>query len=112
MVYPTGDIIYFQPYSGIFAREQNNYTTEKEVEKKVEKLYSTTEAAEVLGISARRVAVLCVEGRFPGAQKIGNTWAIPESAIRNYTPGPPGRPKPLGVKDILREAGVLPPPGN
>lgn len=78
----------------------------------MEKLYSTTEAAEVLGISSRRVAVLCTGGRFPGAQKIGKTWAIPESAIQNYTPSPPGRPKPPEIKNILREAGILPPPDD
>lgn len=76
----------------------------------MEKLYSTAEAAEVLGISSRRVAVLCTGGRFPGAQKIGKTWAIPESAIQGYTPGQPGRPKPPRMKDILQEAGILPPP--
>ena len=78
----------------------------------MEKLYSTTEAAEALKISSRRVAVLCAGGRFPGAQKIGKTWAIPESAILNYTPGPPGRPKLPGIKDILLEAGILPPPDD
>lgn len=78
----------------------------------MEKLYSTTEAAEVLGISARRVSVLCVEGRFPGAQKIGKTWAIPESAIQNYTPRASGRPKPPKIKDILRETSILPPPDD
>lgn len=83
-----------------------------EVGKKMEKLYSTAEAAEGLNISSRRVAVLCTEGRFPGAQKIGKTWAIPESAIKNYVPGERGvhrsRPKRLG--DILEEAGYSPPP--
>lgn len=49
-------------------------------------MYSTAEAAEALNISSRRVAVLCAEGRFPGAQKIGKTWAIPETAIKNYVP--------------------------
>ena len=74
----------------------------------MEKLYSTTEAAKVLGISSRRVAVLCTGGRFPGAQKIGKTWTIPESSIQSYTPVQPGRPKQLGIKDILREAGISP----
>ena len=74
----------------------------------MEKLYSTTEAAKVLGISSRRVAVLCTGGRFPGAQKIGKTWTISESAIQGYTPGQPGRPKPSWIKDILREAGISP----
>ena len=78
----------------------------------MEKLYSTTEAAEALNISSRRVAVLCTEGRFPGAQKIGKTWVIPESAIKSYVPGERGvhRSRPVRLKDILEEAGILPPP--
>ena len=80
----------------------------------MEKLYSTAEAAKTLGISSRRVAVLCTDGRFPGAQKIGKTWVIPESAIKNYVPGAHGvhrsRPKHLGLKEILEEAGYSPPP--
>ncbi len=31
-------------------------------------------------LSMRRVQVLCSEGRVPGAEKIGGTWLIPESA--------------------------------
>ena len=78
------------------------------------KLYSTTEAAEALKISSRRVAVLCTEGRFPGAQKIGKTWAIPESAIKNYVPGERGvhRSRPKRLRNILEEAGYSPPPKN
>ena len=78
----------------------------------MEKLYSTTEAAEVLGISSRRIAVLCTDDRFPGAQKIGKTWVIPESAIKNYVPGERGvhRSRPKRLKDILEEAGYSPPP--
>lgn len=72
-------------------------------------MYSTTEVSKILGISARRIAVLCIVGRFLGAQKIGKTWVIPESAIRSYTPGTPGRPKSRNrIKDVLQEAGILP----
>jgi hypothetical protein len=34
------------------------------------------------GISERRINILCLEGRIPGAIKFGNTWAIPENAER------------------------------
>ena len=80
----------------------------------MEKLYSTTEAAEALNISTRRIAVLCTDGRFPGAQKIGKTWAIPESAIKSYVPGERGvhRSRPKRLIDILKEAGYSPPPDN
>ena len=31
-----------------------------------------------MGISSRRIQVLCGENRIPGAVKIGNRWAIPD----------------------------------
>ncbi len=37
-------------------------------------------AAEKWGISQRRVAILCAEGRIPNAQRVGNMWVIPENA--------------------------------
>lgn len=40
------------------------------------------EAAEKWGIGERRINTLCLEGRIEGAVKFGNTWAIPESAIK------------------------------
>lgn len=44
------------------------------------KFISTTEAAAKWGLSNRRVAILCAEGRIADTQKIGNTWMIPENA--------------------------------
>lgn len=44
------------------------------------KFISTTEAGRKWGLSSRRVAVLCTEGRIPDAQKVGNTWILPEDA--------------------------------
>ena len=38
------------------------------------------EAAEKWNIGIRRVNTLCLEGRIPGASKLGNVWAIPENA--------------------------------
>ncbi|MDR3295916.1 MAG: DNA-binding protein [Clostridiales Family XIII bacterium] len=31
-------------------------------------------------ISSRRIALLCSEGRIPGAQRVGASWGIPEGA--------------------------------
>lgn len=45
----------------------------------MEKLLTTTEMAEKWGISSRRIAVLCGEGRVDGALKKGKTWLIPEN---------------------------------
>jgi len=46
------------------------------------KYLSTSQAAEKWKISARRVAVLCEEGRIEGVQKAGSTWIIPDEAIK------------------------------
>lgn len=43
---------------------------------------SSSEAAAKWGISSRRVAILCENGRIEGAEKTGNTWIIPEDAER------------------------------
>jgi len=43
-------------------------------------LLSTKEISKIWGISARRVAILCAEGRIPGAQQVGANWGIPEDA--------------------------------
>lgn len=45
-------------------------------------LISAKEVAEKWGLTKRRVLVLCKEGRIPGAEMIGSTWAIPEDAIK------------------------------
>lgn len=44
------------------------------------KFLSTQETGKKWGLSKRRVAVLCAEGRIPDIQKTGNTWLIPENA--------------------------------
>lgn len=41
---------------------------------------SIRQLAEKWGISARRINVLCVEGRINGATKIGSYWAVPADA--------------------------------
>lgn len=43
---------------------------------------SIRQTAEKWGISGRRIQRLCVEGRVPGATKIGSYWAVPEDAIK------------------------------
>lgn len=39
---------------------------------------SVPQTAERWGISARRIQVLCSNGRIPGTVRIGNRWAIPD----------------------------------
>jgi excisionase family DNA binding protein len=55
-------------------------------------LLSTSQAAKLLGISAKRVRVLVAAGRLK-AQKIGNSWVIPQESLRAVRVRKPGRPR-------------------
>ncbi len=48
-------------------------------------IMSAREAANKWGISQRRVALLCSEGRIAQAQMVGNSWAIPKTAQNRLT---------------------------
>lgn len=43
---------------------------------------SARDAAELWGISQRRVSILCAEYRIDGADRVGNMWLIPKSAVK------------------------------
>lgn len=47
---------------------------------------STAEQAKEWGISQRRVAILCKEGRVMGAVLKGNMWLIPEGTEKPIDP--------------------------
>lgn len=71
------------------------------------KLISARDAAEKWGISPRRVAALCTEGRIERAALVGNTWVIPADAKKpadarstRYT-----KPDDRKVKPFLKWAG-------
>jgi hypothetical protein len=53
-----------------------------------ERLWTSVELADELGITVPRVRQLCLEGRFPGARKIGGhergLWLVPESGFRYF----------------------------
>ena len=59
---------------------------------------SIREAAERWGVSERRISQYCSEGRIPGAERFGNSWAIPDTAEKPGDPRKkkeqPPRPKP------------------
>ena len=40
------------------------------------------EAADLWGITARRVTVLCAKGKVRKAQKFGNMWVIPKGTLK------------------------------
>jgi len=42
--------------------------------------FTTSEMAKKWNISARRIALLCEQGRIIGAEKKGKTWLIPSDA--------------------------------
>ncbi|MDO4961445.1 MAG: DNA-binding protein [Eubacteriales bacterium] len=46
------------------------------------KYLSTIEIGEKWGLSSRRVAILCSEGRIEGAMRAGKMWIIPEDAVK------------------------------
>lgn len=55
-----------------------------------EQLISAPDAGKILGLTAVRVGVLCRQGRFNGAEKIGRNWVIPREAVENFKRLPPG----------------------
>ncbi len=57
-----------------------------------ERLLSTTQTADILGISEIRIRQLCQEGKM--GTKVGNTWVItPEDVERNRVRRGPGQPR-------------------
>ena len=40
----------------------------------------------ILFASQRRVAILCKEGRVPGAELVGNRWFLPSDAVKPQDP--------------------------
>ena len=55
------------------------------------KLITVKEAAEILGVSRRRVQVLIQQGRLP-AEKFGYMWMIRESDLQKVKDRKTGRP--------------------
>ena len=47
---------------------------------------TTKQAADIWGISSRRVALLCAQGRIPDAVKAGKTWLLPPNAKKPTDP--------------------------
>ena len=49
-------------------------------EERIMRYLSISQTAEKWEISQRRIRILCVEGRIPGAFKMGAYWSIPDDA--------------------------------
>lgn len=56
---------------------------------------SVKEAADLLGVTQRRVLQFRAEGRLRGAKRFGKSWAIAKSEVERFADEPrnPGRPK-------------------
>ncbi len=50
--------------------------------KEMQGFVGTEEIAKQWGVSARRVRILCSEGKIPGATQQGKAWLIPASAVK------------------------------
>jgi hypothetical protein len=77
LYYQISDIVRDFDYNKSVALSLNieEHTMEK-------KYLSLKETAKKWGISDRRINTLCLNGRIPGAFKVGNSWAIPEDATK------------------------------
>ena len=72
----------------------------------METYLSVREAAEKWGVSQRRVHQYCAEGRIPGAQKLGKSWAVPAGAEK---PADPRRARgPAQAAGPLNHATLMP----
>ena len=58
------------------------------------------EAAKKWKVSERRISQYCTQGRIPGAQKFGRSWAIPEDAKKPDFAALPPEEQPENLGDI------------
>ena len=78
-------------------------------EKDLREEYATAlEAAQITGLNDSRIRQICIEGKFAGAFKIGDTWLIPRKSVSRYMPGKRGRkpktPRNKTDREILEQA--------
>lgn len=66
------------------------------------KYISTKEAADIMGLSTRRVVGLCNDGKLEGAIRAGRSWKIPEETVYAYI----GRLKPEDEKEAVLSCAV------
>ena len=56
----------------------------------LEEYMSAHDVSRQLNIDRSYILVLCRQGRFDGAEKIGNYWVIPRKSVENFKRLPPG----------------------
>ena len=74
---------------------------------------SIRETAEKWGVSERRINQYCSEGRIPGAQRFGRSWAIPDDAQKPEDPRRAQRqaksaPSEMPVTGLLDHTNLMP----
>ncbi|MCD7729698.1 MAG: AAA family ATPase [Clostridia bacterium] len=70
--------------------------------------YSTTEAAEKLGLTTRRIQQMCKNGEIRGATQFGSRWYVPSDFLKGQSVSlqPVDRKAlPIGVSDYKKAAG-------
>lgn len=81
------------------------------IEERYMEYMTVNEASQKWGVSARRVQILCAQGRVKGAMRFGPVWKIPQSAIlpnarRGDEPLPMPRKSPfLDMTDLYNKPG-------
>ncbi|MCF0132926.1 MAG: AAA family ATPase [Blautia sp.] len=60
---------------------------------------SVAKAAELLGISERRIQQMCKKGEIPGAKKDGKRWIIPENTMQVFSVSTAKKRLPIGISD-------------
>ena len=74
----------------------------------MENILTTTQAAERLGISSRRVAALITAGKLP-ANQFGGSWMIREADLALVADRKPGRPKKAGEAEKVEATRISTP---
>lgn len=60
-------------------------------------MISVEQAAQILGVSPRRVRTLCAQERIKGAKLVSGVWVIPSKPV--VIPGDRRRPGKIGLKE-------------
>lgn len=79
---PLGVAVLYNFKSGVAIVRVLEYNRHINHGGRIMEIMSAREAANKWGISQRRVALLCSEGRIAQAQMVGNSWAIPKTAAK------------------------------
>lgn len=77
-----------------YNQTRKGHMMKQEIKEQYQKgdMLSTSQAAELLGISRQRISILLKEKRIPGAIKVNRYWAIPYESLLDMPDRKPGNP--------------------